>query len=118
MRRLCIVVGVLVAGGVARAEDSRIIAARAEYDDLHQRRVLELLAPVLAGPLTVHDRAAALRLAGCAHLVLREHDAAEQMFERSFALEPDAALEPQLASSPDARSLFERARGDWRSALA
>jgi len=100
----------------AAAEDARIAAARTAYDELQQERVLELLAPALAGPLSDHDRAAALRLAGCAHMVLGDRDAAVETFKRSFALEPDAALEPQLAS-PDARSLFEVARGQWRAAL-
>src|SRR5262249_32907289 len=83
---------------------------------LQQARVLEVLEPVLAGPLSRHDRASALRLAGCAHMVLGHRDAAIARFRESFALEPDASLEPQLAS-PNARSLFEIARGQWLASL-
>src|SRR4051794_40822594 len=101
--RLVIVVVALLAG-TARAEDARVVAARTAYDELDFARVLSTLAPAFAGAISDHDRAAALRLAGCAHMVLDERDAAVASFRASFAIEPDAALEPRLASSPDARS--------------
>ena len=115
MRVAIIVLAVLHAMPVA-AEDARLAAARTAYDELQQERVLALLEPALAGTLSDHDRAAALRLEGCAHMVLGDPAAAKESFKRSFAIEPDAALEPQLAS-PDARKLFELALGEWHGAL-
>jgi hypothetical protein len=111
-------VAVVTAASTAEAEDRRVVAARAAYEAQDQQRTLSLLALLLAGTtLDDHDRAAALRLAGCAHMVLEDRAAAIAAFRASFALEPDAALEPPLAASIDARSLFEVARGEWRAAL-
>lgn len=108
----------MIAAGAAQAEDRGVAAARAAYEAQDQQRTLALLTPLLAAKaLDDHDRAAALRLAGCAHMVLEDRPAAVAAFRASFALEPDAALEPPLASSIDARSLFEVARGEWRAAL-
>src|SRR5262249_54466330 len=90
-------------------------AARKAYASQDQERTIAIVTPVLA-QLDDHDRAAAFRLLGCAHMVLRDRPAAIAAFRASFALEPDTMLEPQLAS-PDARSLFEVARGEWRAAL-
>jgi hypothetical protein len=90
--------------------------ARAAYDNLEQQRVVEMLPPPTIAKLGDRERASALRLLGCAHMVLGDRIAAIASFRESFALEPDAALEPGIAS-PDARSLFEVARGEWRAAL-
>ncbi len=115
VRRLLVLLVVTLACP-AYAEDTRVGAARIAYDNLEQAHVLEILAPVLAGTLADRDRAAALRLAGCASMVLGDRASAIKSFRASFALEPDAALEPSIAS-PDARSLFEVARGEWRAGL-
>ncbi|MEO8699220.1 MAG: hypothetical protein ABI867_04225 [Kofleriaceae bacterium] len=101
----------------AHAEPAQLTAARSAYDAQDQDRTIALLTPLLAGALAAHDRAAAERLAGCAYMVLGDRAAAIAAFQRSFALEPDAALESPLIASPDARSLFEEANGLWRAAL-
>ncbi|MEO8552658.1 MAG: hypothetical protein ABI678_21925 [Kofleriaceae bacterium] len=116
MRNVLAMIAVMGFATPASADDARLVAARIAYDNLEQGHVLELLAPALAGSLADHDRASALRLAGCAHMVLGDRPAAVASFRASFAIEPDAALEPQIAS-PDARSLFEIARGEWRAGL-
>jgi hypothetical protein len=115
--RLAVLAGatLMLLAGAARAEDARLATARVAYQEQDQERTLEVLTPALP-QLDVRDRAAALRLIGCAHMVLGDRAAAIAAFRDSFALEPDAALEPQLAS-PDARNLFEVARGEWRGAL-
>lgn len=120
MNRGAVWIGAVVAVWSTRAfaEDRRITEARAAYQAQEPDRTATLLTPLLATTsLDEGDRAAALRLAGCAHMVLGERAAAIARFRESFALEPDAALEPSLASSPDARGLFEVARGEWRAAL-
>lgn len=117
LRHALVVVAVIAAPlRPAHAEDARVAAARTAYEAQEQERTLSVLAPATLAALGDHDRAAALRLIGCAHMVLGERDAAITAFRESFALEPDAALEADLAS-PDARSLFEVARGEWRAAL-
>ena len=108
---------VLLAAPMARAEDARIAAARKAYDNLEQAHAIEVLDGALSTTLSDHDRAAALRLKGASQMVLRQREAAIAAFIASFALEPDAALEPQIAVSPDARSLFEVARGQWLADL-
>ncbi|HEV7556166.1 MAG TPA: hypothetical protein VGO00_11950, partial [Kofleriaceae bacterium] len=117
MRAVVIAIVILIGSRHAAAEDARVTAARSAYDAGKQEITLQLLAPVLAGRLDDHERAAALRLAGCAEMVLGHRAEAIARFQASFALEPDAALEPKLASSPDARGLLELARGQWREAL-
>jgi len=117
MVRAVIAIVVLIGSRHAAAEDARVTSARSAYDAGRQEITLQLLAPVLAGSLDDHARAAALRLAGCAEMVLGHRTEAIARFKESFALEPEAALEPKLASSPDARGLLEVARGQWREAL-
>jgi hypothetical protein len=118
VRAVLACLAVVIAAGTAQAEARGVAAARAAYEAQDQQRTLALLAPLLASAtLDDHDRATALRLAGCAHMVLEDRPAAVAAFRASFAFEPDAALEPPLASSIDARSLFEVARGEWRAAL-
>jgi len=56
-------------------------------------------------------------LKGGAHLALGHREDAVAAFIASFEFEPDAALEPQIEASPDARSLFQVARGQWRAQL-
>lgn len=115
MRRFLVLVILTIACPVY-AEDARLGAARVAYDNLEQAHVLEILASALAGTLSDHDHASALRLAGCSSMVLGDRPSAIASFRASFAIEPDAALEPSIAS-PDARSLFEVARGEWRAGL-
>ncbi len=105
-----------ILAGSAHAEDARVATARAAYDRGEQERTIELVTPLLS-TLGDRDRATALRLLGCAQMVLGDRAGAIAAFRRSFTLEPDAALEPRLGSSPDARSLFEVARGEWRAGL-
>jgi hypothetical protein len=110
--------GVLADARDAAAEDARVHAAREAYIAQQLERTIELVDGVLTmTTLDEHDRASALRLAGCAYMVLGDRTTAVAKFRESFGLEPDASLERHLASSPDARSLFEIARGEWRAAL-
>jgi hypothetical protein len=111
---LCILVLAAVAGR-AHAEDARIADALHAYQAHDQERTIALLAPLVPA-LHDHDRAMGLRLLGCAHMVLGDRPAAIAAFRQAFAIEPDTALELAIAS-PDARSLYEIARGEWRAAL-
>lgn len=112
------VVVAIAAPSLARADarsEPPLAAALAAYQAQDYARAIAILTPELA-TLDEHDHAAALRLIGCAHTVDGDRDAAIAAFRASFALEADAALEAALAS-PDTRSLFEIAHGEWRAAL-
>jgi len=118
VRAVIAIVVLVCIGRDARAEDRRILDARTAFEAQEQEKAIALLAPVLTDTsLDDHARATALRLDGCAELVLGNKDAAIARFTESFALEPDSPLEPDLAQSPYSTSVFELARGQWRAAL-
>src|SRR5262245_16428771 len=97
MRAALVFALVLVAARTARAEDARIAAARAAYFNGDHDKTVAALTPILPS-LREPERARALRLIGCAHMVLGDRPAAIRAFRESFALEADAALDPDLAT--------------------
>jgi hypothetical protein len=115
--RALLVIGLALLPRLARAEDPRLAQARVEFEAGEQERTLSLLAPLLAGTtLDDHEHASALRLAGCAEMVLGHEPAAIARFEEAFKYEPDEPLEHKL-ETVDSRALYERARGAWRDAF-
>jgi hypothetical protein len=117
VRALLVVVVVALLPHLAAAENPNLIAARQQYQAGEQERALAILSPLLTSTtLDEHERASALRLAGCAESVLGHEDAALARFVAAFAFEPDEPLERAL-ETVDLRELYERARGEWRNAF-
>jgi len=116
VRAMLVVVLVLVPH-FAAAENPGLAAARQQYQAGEQERALALLSPLIAGvTLDEHERASALRLAGCAESVLGHEDAALARFEAAFVFEPDEPLE-RVLETVDLRALYERARSEWQTAF-